>query len=433
MTMPKTVMSRMAPKTATQVDRLRTTSFVGGVPGLELRVSPAGARAWRLFYRLPGDTRRRVMPLGRYPVVSLAEARRRATEALVIVSEGDDPQHRRAEKVTTTSVTVGAALDLYLEHTAIENHPNTVSDKRRAMKNHVRPRFGSTPLALMKRGDWVKILDGLGAIPATRRSLYLYLHHFLGWAVERDMIEANLLAGIRPPRAVPSRDRVLSDDEIRAMWPQVSEIGDLARIALLTAQRRNSIASMRWRDIDFDRAAWVIPASDMKSGTLHEVPLSATALAIIERRPQLGGPYVFGVGTDGERPFNGFSNGVEILRRPASPSSPGKGPPPKATDDSLSPWRFHDLRRTAVTLAQRAGAPLDAIRALTQHKLAGIIGIYARHAYTDEKREVALHIEAMVKAILTNQNLQRRALRHAGGESFVAFGGFIAEGDEGQR
>lgn len=384
-------LARGAPMSAIAVDRLRSTAFVGGVPGLELRFSRGGARAWRLYYRLPGDRRRRVLGLGRYPQISLAEARRRAAAALLQATDGADPKSARIVRAQRSVLTVNAALDKYLEHAVRENDRKTAADKASAFRHHVRPFLGARSLASVRRPDWLGVIDGLGDRPGMRRNLYVYLRHFLGWAVEREMIDTHPLAGVRPPRPVAARDRILTDDEIRFLWAVESDGGDLARLALLTAQRRGTLAAMRWDQVDEARRVWTVPADTMKSGKLHEVPLCDTALAILSERPHLGGPHVFGIGTNGTRPYDGFSNGFPLLRGPAEPG--------------LEPWRFHDLRRTSVTLAQRAGCPLDAIRALTQHKAPGVIGVYARHAYAEEKRDVVERIEKQILSLSASMRI----------------------------
>ena len=228
------------------------------------------------------------------------------------------------------------------------------------------------------------LLDGLSDRPAIRRNLYVYLHHFLRWAAERDLIQSNPLESVAAPKAVKQRDRVLSDEEISALWPAEGIMADIARLLLLTAQRKASVEAMRGDEIDWSRAIWTIPAENMKSSKLHEVPLSASALAIIEKQPALPGPYIFGVGSKGQKPYAGSSKGMTALRRQLG-----------ATD-----WRLHDLRRTAVTLAQRGGVAIEEIRALTQHKMPGVIGVYARHTYSEEKRKVVEVIESELAGVI---------------------------------
>ena len=371
---------------ALAVERLKESAFVGGAPGLQLLVSPGGARSWRLFYRLPGGGRK-AMSLGRYPAVSLADARRRAGEALAQISDGLDPKAARERKAARAVLTVDAALNTYLDACLAANDAATVRDKASAFAGHVRPPLGSSPLAGVTRAQWMGVLDALATRPARRRNLYAYLHHFLAWALERELIAANPLSGVRAPKPVTARERVVSDEEVVAFWGLGGETATLARLALLTAQRQGSLAAMRWDGLDFKQKLWRIPKEAMKSGKAHDVPLSGTALDILRARPRMSGPFVFGVGSFGAAPYQGFSNGMEALRAQLAPCE--------------EPWRFHDLRRTAVTWAQRAGCPLDAVRALTQHKTPGIIGVYARHAFAEEKRLVVEGIERELKQLLS--------------------------------
>jgi len=395
---------------ALAVEKLAQSAFVGGAPGLELRVTTHGIRSWRLFYRLPGDPRRRAMKLGPYPTLSLADARKRAHEALARVTEGLNPRVQLQVEARRAGVTVSEAFADYLRFCANENTASTVLDKRRLFQRYAERAIGGLQLESIRRGQLMATIDAIQGKQTTRRMLYATLRHFMGWATDRDLVEINVLAGIRPPRATPPRDRFLSDDEIRGVWAAGGQMADLARLALLTAQRLGSLETMRWSDLDFDNAVWRIPRDNMKSGKAHEVPLAPLAMQILRARPRMKGSYIFGVGSEGMRPYKGASNGMEELRRElyGRPAQNGKRLTPaqiaadraRRASTRIDAWRFHDLRRTAVTLAQRAGAPLDAIRALTQHKTPGIIGVYARHAYTDEKRDVAERINAIISAII---------------------------------
>jgi integrase len=373
--------SRLKPLTALDVQRLSETAFVGGAPGLQCVVSAQGTKSWRLFYRLPGSTKRRSMTLGRYPGVSLAEARKLAHEKLARASDGADPKAEREARVEVRNLSVADTVIRYLDWCAANNAPRTVESKRSAFRVHLLPAFGKIPLIDLSRRSLMDLLDGLGDKPAMRRQLYLYLTHFFGWCVERDLVPTHPLLGLKPPKPTAGRERVLSDEEIAALFNQEGVMATIAKLCLLTAQRRGSVISMRWDQLDFKLGTWTIPGANMKSRKLHIVPLSAPALSIFGDWPRLEGPFLFGVGSRGSAPYTGSSNGMEGLRR-------ALGDPD---------WRLHDLRRTAVTLAQRQGCSLDAIRALTQHKSAGVIGVYARHAFEDEKRTVTEAIAAAVQ------------------------------------
>lgn len=374
--------SRLKPLTALDVQRLADSAFVGGAPGLQCVVSPNGTKSWRLFYRLPGSKKRRSMTLGRYPGVSLADARKLAHEKLARASDGTDPKAEREAKVEIRNQTVADAVSRYLDWCISNNAARTVESKQSAFAAHILPRFDKLALIDLTRRSLMELLDGLGDKPAMRRQLYLYLNHFLGWCVERDLIPENPLRDLKPPKPTAARERVLSDQEIAALFNQTGVMATIAKLCLLTAQRRGSVEAMRWDHLDLKQRTWTIPGANMKSGKLHVVPLSNPALTLLADWPRMEGPFLFGVGSNGTRPYTGSSNGMEGLRKVLG-----------NTD-----WRLHDLRRTAVTLAQKEGCSLDAIRALTQHKSAGVIGVYARHAFEDEKREV---VKAIARAVET--------------------------------
>lgn len=369
--------------TALEVQRLTRSAFVGGAPGLQLNMSPGGARTWRLFYRLPGEKKRLAMSLGRYPDLSLADARKRGQEKLAQAADGQDPKKQRAETVMARRVSVLVALDDYLSWCTTRNAQRTLQEKRIMLRFHLKS-VATCALVDFSRKDVHRILDEMNDRPGAKRTCYLYLSHFMNWCVERELIDSNPVDGVTAPKPVKARDRILTADEIKALWQASGTMALIARICLLTAQRRGSVEAMRWVDIDFDRLVWTIPASNMKSGKLHEVPLSELAIAEIQRMQRLNGPFIFGVGSNGARPYAGASNGMEGLRRQL-------GQPD---------WRIHDLRRTAVTLAQRGGAAIEEIRALTQHKTPGVIGVYARHAYAEEKRKVVEIINDKVSDIV---------------------------------
>lgn len=379
--------SRKRPLTDRQVKSLSKTTAVGGVPGLECVVSPGGARSWRLLFRIAGDAerRRRSLGLGRYPAVSLATARMRANDALGLAAEGLDPRVERQLQVARNDETLLGSITAYLGWCEDENARSTYEDKRSLLRTHVVPRLGKLPFRSVTRVMVAGLLDSMSGTPARKRAAYSYLHHMFEWAIERGLAEDNPCARIRAPKSATARHRILSDHEIAELFNAEGVYADMARISLLTAQRRGSISEMKWDDIDLQQGVWAIPARSMKSGKPHVVPLTEETKAIIKEQPRMQGQFVFGVGSNGSKPYGGASNGMEGLRRQLGPKAE---------------WRFHDLRRSAVTLAQRGGASLEEITALTQHRIPGVIGVYARHAYEVEKRRVVELISSQLSLIL---------------------------------
>jgi integrase len=182
------------------------------------------------------------------------------------------------------------------------------------------------------------------------------------------------------------RSRVLTDDELRAVWiaAKATEgpFGALVRLALLTSARRGEIAGMRWDEVDAE-SVWALPASRSKTKTDIVRPLSKAALAIIDTRPRIDGcPYIF------------TANGVTAMRAFSRQ---------KAALDAASGvtgWRLHDCRRTARSLLSRAGVNVDVAERCLGHTMAVIRGTYDRHKYVDEMSHAFEALAAEIKRIV---------------------------------
>jgi integrase len=247
-----------------------------------------------------------------------------------------------------------------------------------------------------------KVEDQAGPVQADR--VRAYLRKALSWYAERDD-EFNLNAAfVRvEPRANPkerARSRVLSDDELRVLWPFLSDAGTfgaLLKTLLLTAQRRDEVAKMAWTEIGAD-GIWTIPAERYKTKRSSHIPLSNAARTVIEAQPRIDGcSYVFPSRT--KTPFSGFGKCkvrldkailIDMRRRAAN----------GAKIEPLPNWTLHDLRRTAKTLMVRAGVRPDISERVLGHVIAGVEGTYDRHSYENEKRDALEKLAAMIERIL---------------------------------
>jgi integrase len=192
------------------------------------------------------------------------------------------------------------------------------------------------------------------------------------WAVKRGSLSTNPFHAL-PLAAVVKRERVLTDDELRAIWrgtERPSSFNAIVRMLILTGQRREEVAGMTWGHVADDLSAWTVPSAMAKNGVAHLVPLSTHAQAILRDAPHAEVGLVF-PGLRG--PFNGFSKAKEALDKVSG----------------VKDWRLHDLRRTLATGLQRLGVRLEVTEAVLNHvsgSKAGVVGIYQRHNWTDEKR-----------------------------------------------
>src|SRR5262245_28454097 len=271
--------------------------FDRGYRGLALRVSYGGAKAWIYFYRLHGKLRR--MSLGRFPGMELEEARNAWRAARLAVSKGESPAHIKP----TTADTFGATVEVWLTRDQAKNR--SIDRVQQAIEYNALPVWRDRLIAGITRRDVLELTDAVvdrGALTMARR-LHSHLHRLFRWAVGRGILEVNPMADLPKPGKAVKRDRVLSSDELKAVWKAAEKAtwpyGPAIRLLILTAARREEIGALRWSEIHDNEIR--LPAERSKSGEARIIPLSSTALALIQALPRTG-EYVFsanGSGLDG--------------------------------------------------------------------------------------------------------------------------------------
>jgi integrase len=361
------------------------------LPGLYLVVQPSAAKSWAVRYRSGGRTRKHT--LGTYPAVDLKTARELASKALRAVAEGRDPGREKAQEREARPDSVAAVAKLFVErHCTRSNRPRTAAETKRLLDLHVLPRWRSRLAREITRRDVLDLLDRIvdnGTPIAANRTLSAVRKMF-NFAVSRDILAASPCAGVKPPSAEWSRDRVLSDTELRNVWQAAEKIrgpfGALVRLLALTGQRRDEVAGMRWSEIDMDACTWTLARERVKNNQPHEVPLSAAAVAILTALPRIGD---FTLTTTGTVPASGFSKRKRQFDALLPPDMP--------------PWRLHDLRRTLASGMARLGVNLPIIEKVLNHRsgsFGGIVGVYQRHDFAAEKRAAlqrwAGHVEQVI-------------------------------------
>ena len=322
--------------------------------GLEFRFFDDGKAGVRFVGRVRGSNQRVAISLGRYPGLSLQAARKVGEGHRRLCEEGSDPRHARQEKAAQDQKLVGLLLEEYLG-TLTYNRPRTVTDKRSTLQTALTG-LKDRPIKKVAKGDVARLLDTYAQKPAARRKLFSYLSHFLGWCQDRDLVAENVCRQIKAPKAVDPRERVLSEAEIAALMSVEGSLwATMLKLILLTGQRGGEVCKMRLEELDLTAGVWTVPAATMKQGRSHRVPLSAAATAIIRGRLDKlddgWGPYVFGAGSKGTKPYNGRSNGMEEVHRLTRTAG----------------WSGHDCRRTATTLMQKLGISREVRMRVTGH------------------------------------------------------------------
>jgi integrase len=331
-------------------------------------------------YRHHGQTRK--FTIGGYPQIDLKTARALAGKALRAVAEGRDPAREKIAARTAKADSVERVVEEFLErHVKRSNRPRTAQETERLLRQHVLPRWRGRMVHDITRRDVLDVLDRVvdGGAPIAANRVFAAIRKFFNWCVARDIIAASPCAGVKPPTAERARDRVLSDDELRLVWQAADKIGGtfgpLVKLLALLGQRRDEVARMRHAELDLKSRLWTLAPARVKNNQPHEVPLSTAALAVLESIPRVAGsPFVLTNG--GAAPASGYSKG----KRRIDALLPADMPP----------WRLHDLRRTCASGLARLGINLPTIeKALnhTSHSFAGIVRVYQKHSFADEKRQ----------------------------------------------
>ncbi|WP_342164055.1 site-specific integrase [Methylobacterium sp. SD21] len=322
--------------------------------------------------------------IGAADVLDVNAARNAARERLAEVMNGHDIRApRRQERVESPAsapavLNLGEVLTDYVRDAETRMRPKSLAN----LSTHVRVHFAALrdkPLVGLTRAEVAATIRAVtessgpqAALRARRTLATIY-----AWAIGEGLAEFSPVAGTNAPARDVRRDRVLTPDELVAVWRACPADGDfnrIVRLLILTGQRRDEVAGMRWDEIDLDAATWRIPGTRTKNKRNHTVHLSHPALDI------LGGigrteerPFAFG---SGEGPFSGFSRSKARL------------------DGQLAhirePWRLHDLRRSACTGMADIGVLPHVIEHVVNHLSgyrAGIVGIYQRQEYRVETRD----------------------------------------------
>ena len=392
------------------------------VPGLGLKVTPAGGKIYVFQYRIArkGEAVRTApkrYTIGKHGALTPDQARKRARELASTVANGIDPKELDAERQAKKDriqleaeeaerldqeLSFSAYADRWLDHyeNAKQRRPASVKAARFAVEQHLKPELASKPMPHIGRTELQKVLDKVPSHQkATRRSVFAYASVLFGWAAKRGDITENPLSNMAKPDAPAARDRVLTDGELSKVWKATAGISSpfaaMFRLLILTGQRRSEVAGMLWQELDRKSTIWTIAADRAKNGAAHIVPLAPAAIAELDalaggKEWPARGPVLT---TTGKTPVSGITKAKKALDAAIARANDGA---------PLYAWRIHDLRRTFATGLQRLGIRFEVTEAVLNHisgSKGGVAGIYQRHDWKDEKTAALIawaeHIAAL--------------------------------------
>lgn len=367
---------------ALKADAKRYTFPDPELRGHYVRVMPSGAKSYVAVSRNP-DGKQVWATLGPTDHLEIETAREAARRAIARIKDGLAPVEEKPRVESFDDV----ARD-YLKRHVVAKGLRSEDEIRRLLNVYVLPTWKDLEFVEIRRGAVAKLLDTIEDENGKRQADYVLaiVRGICNWyAARNEDYVSPIVRGMR--RTAPTgrkRARILTDDEIRAVWKATETGGAFAsivRFALLTAQRREKVLTLKWADIT--DGVWTVPNSEREKGAGGDLVLPQLALDVVERQPQVeDNPYVFAGRGDGY--FNGLSKAKAALDKAAG----------------VTGWTIHDLRRTARSLLSRAGVRPDIAERVLGHVIEGVEGVYDRHGYRDEKAEALKRLAGLLTNIL---------------------------------
>ena len=385
------------------------------VPGFGVRVSD-GRKSFILLTRYPGSNNPTRRTLGEYDVMSLEEARDKARAWRKLIKKNVDPHDIEERRRKTTFASVADEFIAYI-HNKLKLRTATVMEHN--LRETFIKRWGSRPITEIASSDVSRVIGEA----VDRDAKYQAFHHFalirrlFNWAIGTDRygLEANPCRRLNTEDLIGerlARDRVLTDDELRALWHATARLGypygHLYRLLLLTGLRLGEVCGARWSEFDLERCEWTIPAERMKKvkggAKPFIVPLTEAMLSVLNSLPRFDSGDCLFSNSHGRRPLrpSQFSDVkerldaimLEELKQMATEA--GRGAKRAALPDFVN----HDVRRTVRTHLSALRIGEEVREAVLAHARPGIKGVYDKYQYLDEKREALTLWNARLRSIV---------------------------------
>ena len=385
--MPKhtTITAAAAAKFASKSGRV--DHFNSSYPGLALRVSDTGRKAWVYFYRIKnGKVHQRRLTLGTYPAMDVAAAHDAWREAFDLVQAGRDPA---VADTKLAPLSFEGVVDEWLKRDQAGNRSYKSVEGR--FRNHVLPAWAGRLITDIDRRACLDLIDTIadtGKIIMARR-VHSHLYRLFAWSIGRGILELNPLQNAEAPGSETARDRVLTDAELVKVWNAAEQLPpayrDAFRLLILTGARKQEISALRWDE--YKNGEIVLEGDRTKTSKPHIIPLSSPARSIMDDVERRHDHPTYAFPTEWRSAITNWAK-------------------PKVKLDKISGvtgWTIHDLRRTVATGLQRLGVPLPVTEAVLGHSggsRGGIVGVYQRHDYAAEKASALEAWGAQVMALV---------------------------------
>ncbi len=361
----------------------------GRFPGLSVRVTKHGVKTFALRTRVNGRLIR--LSLGRYPDIKLAEARAKAHAAVSEAKTGKQPAIGRPKVVSGHAF--DRVVDEYLQqHGTRFMKERTLAEADRVLRMEFVQLWRARDIRQINKQHVVQVInaivarpqrDAKGQIikdesPSAANHAFGHIRAFFNWCVGQGKIDVSPCVGLRSPAPKKKRDRVLTDDELAAVWHAASQMGHpygiIIQLLLVTVQRRSEVVGLRWDMIDWGEKVWRVPAEENKSGRTYLVPLTDLAIEILRTVPRVDDRLLFPAQRSDGKVFADWSKSKNRIDKLSG----------------VTGWTIHDLRRTGSTNLAKLGVVPHVKERVLNHltgELGGIAGVYDVYSYLAEKRE----------------------------------------------
>lgn len=390
------------------------------VSGLRIRVGSSGTKTFIVRKRIGGRVAN--VTVGRFHDTrfTLADARKKARTLLNDIEGGGDP---RAETRRATGAAKGTIRALFDDYKKAKAGKRSIGEIERIFERYVLPEIGDRLADSVTRADVTRLIDGVargGAkpTPVMARAVAAQLSAFYSWAMPRlHRLEFNPCRDAGKPEKPKARERVLSNDELKALWKVLEAEGwpwgPAIKLLILTGQRRDEVFSADRAEFDLEAKLWTIPSERAKNGKAHLVPMPEAVASLVRKLPVVdGSAKLFPSRADPERGASGFSRALSRIIADMAKDLAQDDQEPAAIEH----FTLHDLRRTLATGMQRLGVRLEVTEAVLNHVAGtrgGLVGVYQRHDFLDEKQHALDAWATEVDRIVTGKDRGNVVMLHA--------------------
>ncbi len=380
-------------------DKGYTETTLDAVPGLRVRVTAAGGRAFVFRYKVADKAH--TVTIGRCSHMSIQEATQKALECRALLTLGRNPaeEMQATKRELRTRISRQDELNPKLKHAA-EQYLEVYAKPRKKPKTYradvyhlttfILPALGGMRIQDIQRRDVVTVLNPLfmRGVDMTANHVRATMSGLFSWCIRQGLLENNPVT-YAERAATRSRERVLADSEIRALWADDKPTAPVLalRMVLASGQRPGEVAGMCWADLHEEAGGTVWRMADTKNGRAQAVPLSSLMADILAATPRQG-EHVF-------MTRRGHTAGRVAMGRAMGALFGTNNPTGRRGNNPTA----HDLRRTAITRISMLGFARTVQNAIANHVDHSVGGIYDRNDYLKEKRQALEALAAELRGV----------------------------------